>query len=74
MHWADWEHSEILENCPYKARYKKIEWLMDYWRNMSINDDDVEIYEPADILYLLMWLGLTEPSDFKQDKDYSYGR
>ena len=59
MYWIDIWNAHILEQCPYKTRSKKIEWLLQLFHTQS-QDDDVPIYEPMDIIAILNWLKLTE--------------
>ena len=57
MYEADLRNSGVLEQCPYKTRNKKIEWLLDYFEALK-DDDDCPCYEPLDILVILKWLNL----------------
>lgn len=50
MYWIDIWNANILEQCPYKTRSKKIEWLLQLFHT----------YEPMDIIAILNWLKLTE--------------
>lgn len=57
MYWADLKNSKTLEQCPFKSRKKKLEWLNDYFIQCS-NDDEQPIFEPLDIITILEWLDI----------------
>lgn len=56
MRWAD---NNILKNCKYKTRKKKIEWLIEYWYDLELNDDYI-CYSPDEIKEIFYWLNLIE--------------
>lgn len=56
MRWAD---NSILDNCKYKSRKKRIEWLINYWYNLELEDDYI-CYSPDEILEIFLWLDLID--------------
>lgn len=59
MYCIDLLNSNILEQCPWKTRNKKIQWLLELFREQAVADDQ-PCYEPDDIIAILNWLKLTD--------------
>ena len=59
MRWANLENNEILKQCPYNSRNKRVEWLFKYFDQLEINKDYV-CFEPSDIKKIIEWLKITE--------------
>lgn len=57
MYWASLYKTDTLQQCPYKSRKKRKEWLLQYFEDME-DDDEVAIFEPLDIITILEWLNV----------------